>query len=784
MTESWAANNEFILNMTSDAKVRRIVGRVSELASRRVPDAPDMEAVLEALEKRLDDAVPLLPFSTYIITGTAGAGKSTCISALYQNLNCLISGATTVAAQNLSNVIRCHCPTIFHAFGFKGKHINLPLNPTEGDADRSDRTVGGIQRAELVKYWPVIRDICADFTKNKARGKFSFVNEGMMDFFSSVGNPTLWSTNVIVIDEAGTLSSHIFSAVVFLYWFFNCWLDTPLYRAGMVPCLVCVGSPTQTTAFESTFDHARQKIAIVRCNDILSFLISDPAVGEYADVSRNWALFINNKRCLDAEFGYLLKIMEYNLEVPEEVMSYVDRFVVPSSQILDPTQYEGWTRLFVSHSEVQRYIALLHSTLALANTSDSTVLFSCPIVCEIFSRPFEEYRAAINLHKLTPVDWLGKNLNRLSNYSQFADQDMSASDVRRTESSVRVTYLTKFVKNSSVSLNGKIKSCIFGFLGTLESFVEVLHSDSFIESHARDKPEQAYHLLNLLLYNGMYFFVREGVEAREFEYLRRIQALRPPPNLLRVEMPPDIEDLHQDVFYMACHPPPFPNSWANQLLYDYYVGVRDYFLLRLRTAVETFGREFLQREFQSFTANVRIVNGIEYVAEGEIRGVIEFATSVGSYSIGGYTNSPVRFGGFHQSGQPSDLTEGMPCMVLRDDAGFVCCLERNVTKLTENLEDGSSFHLCSVVDYGVSSKLAMTIVKSQGISLNKVAISFGNHRNVSKNLVYVAMSRTVDPRFLVMDANPLPSVAREESSGNAAKYIMSALNNPTTLLVY
>lgn len=781
---SGEASNEFILNMTSDAKVRKIVARVSRLAARKTAEPPDMDAVIEAMDKRLWDEVPLLPFSTYIITGTAGAGKSTCVSALYQHLNCLISGATTVAAQNLSNVIKCHCPTVFNAFRFKGKHINLPLNPLEGDAARR-RTMAEIQRSDFVRYWPVIRDICDDFSKNKPKKKFSFVNEEMIDFFTSVGNPTLWTTNVIVIDEAGTLSSYIFSAVVFLYWFFNCWLDTPLFREGRVPCLVCIGSPTQTTAFESTFDHAKQKVAIVRSSDILSFLISEPVVEEYARVSRNWALFINNKRCLDAEFGYLLKILEYNLEVPDDVMSYVDRFVVPVSRILDPTQYEGWTRLFVSHSEVQRYISLLHSTLALANTSDSTILFSCPIVCEIFSGPFDEYRETVNLHRLTPVEWLAKNLNRLSNYSQFADQDMSASDIKWTDASTRVIYQTKFVKNSSVSLNGKIKTCIFGFLGSLEAFIEMLKNDSFVESHARDKPEQAYHLLNLLVYNGMYFFVREAIEAKRFDFLKTLELLVPPLNLRKTQMPVTLEDPHQDSFYLICHHPPYPNSWANHLLYDYYSNIRDYFLARVEAAVGCFGPEFLRREFRSFTSNIKIVNGIEYVAEGEIQGVIEFATSVGSFSIGGYTYSHVRFGGFHQSGQQlSGLTEGMPCLVLRDDAGFISCLERNVTKLTENLEDGSSFHLCSVVDYGVSSKLAMTIVKSQGISLNKVAISFGNHRNLSKNLVYVAMSRTVDPKYLVMDSNPLPSVVQDASNSDAARYIMSALNNPKTLLVY
>lgn len=176
----------------------------------------------------------------------------------------------------------------------------------------------------------------------------------------------LWTTNVIVVDEAGTLSVHILTAVVFCYWFFNAWLRTPLYRRGRIPCIVCVGSPTQTDAFQSSFSHETQVNKIRECDNILTFLVGNPRAATYVDVARNWALFINNKRCTDVQFGHLMKTLEYGLELSPDILAYVDRFVVPRAAIMDPAQYVGWTRLFLSHAEVKTFLTTLHATLKTA----------------------------------------------------------------------------------------------------------------------------------------------------------------------------------------------------------------------------------------------------------------------------------------------------------------------------------------------------------------------------------------------------------------------------------
>lgn len=773
--------------MTSDSKVRRIVAQIKKLSGQTTADPPRMSEFtsLESQEDIEERDLPLLPFSVFLITGTAGAGKSTCISALYQNLNCLITGATTVAAQNLSRLTKSHCTTIFHAFRFKSRHVGVPLNYNKISSPCS---LEEVQKGHLMKYWPVIRDITDEFMRAKPAGKFAALEGEAADLFLRMGQANLWTSNVIIIDEAGTLSAYLLTAVVYFYWFFNSWLLSPLFREGRIPCIVCVGSPTQTNSFESTFNHALQRYIITRSSDILSFLISSPVVEKCLHVSQNWALFINNKRCLDPTFGHMLKMLEYNLDITDDVMAYLDRFVVPSSRILNPLEFVGWTRLFMSHQEVKSYISLLHSTLEMSQRGEDAILFTCPIVCEIHCKEFEEYKRFVHLgNNVSALEWLSKNLNRLSNYSQFVDQDMTASSVDKSDEAVRVTYATKFVRDSAISLNAKTKVCTFGFSGTYRLFCGVLESDAFLDTHAGDKPEFVYNFLNLLLYNGMYSFFREGLEQKATQYLSELQTLEYDQAIAA----PGEEDWDMgtgdgDPFYASVFYPPSPGTAGVQDLIHYYNCLKDLFFRRLSLARRHLGASFENRGYTTFTSNIRIRNGIEYLAhEGELRGFLEYATTVGNFTIKGFTPTRVAFGSFSASaGFSTDLATVMPCLVIGDASGFISCLERNVTRLTETMDEGTVFNICTVADYGVSSKLAMTIVKAQGTSLEKVAISFGNHRDIKKSHVYVAISRTTNPSFLVMDKNPLASLKPGGSEMESSNHILAAINNPTTLLVY
>ncbi|UTM05446.1 helicase-primase helicase subunit [Equid gammaherpesvirus 2] len=782
----------FILNMTSDSKVRAIVGRIRGLAAKTVPP-PEMSWFDSQFDPE-DAEGPFLPFSTFLITGTAGAGKSTSISALYQSLNCLITGATAVAAQNLSNGLKTYCPTIYSAFGFKSRHINiLPRHGRNAPA----RDMEGVQRNELCKYWPVISDILGEFTKKKQRGQYEHLTGAAFGALAKMGTPTLWTTNIIVIDEAGTLSSHILTAVVFLYWFYNSWLQTPLYKSGAVPCVVCVGSPTQTDAIQSTYNHSMQKHHIQECDNILTFLMKHEAVSRYVDLNHNWALFINNKRCTDPEFGHLLKTLEYNLDISPRMVDYIDRFVVPKSKILSPLEYVGWTRLFVSHREVKAYLTALHETLSLnqggAAAEADARLFTCPVVCEVFTDTFNEYREAVNLPGLTVTEWLQKNLCRLSNYSQFIDQDLSAVHIETGEESTKVTYLVKYVKNSYVSLNGKTKKCICGFMGTFEKFKTILDNETFIDAHSHDQPEYVYSFLNTLLYNGMYAFHKHGLDAGDEGYLDALRRLPIPPNITHLSTFQDALDQTEaallnpesDIFYHMTCAPPSASSASLSTLISFYMSLKSVFLQRLALAVSRFGRDFAERTFQTFTINMMIQNGVDFTSASErLFGLLGYASNVDTYKLKGYTFIPVGFGRFNQAELSRDLRDKMPVVVVEDPHGFIACLENNVNKMTEVMENGDLIHICTAGDYGISSKLAMTIAKAQGMSLSRVAVCFGNSKFVRKSHVYVAISRATDPKHMVIDCNPLKNLEEDREDNKTSKYIVQALNNPDTILVY
>lgn len=763
--------------MTSDAKVRRIVSRIAKLSKQRANPPPEMSWFDEQFDPA-DGCAPELPFSVYLITGTAGAGKSTSVNAVYQNLNALITGATTVAAQNLSRSLRSYCPTVFNAFGFRSRHIAMPTRPVSRNPCAS---IEQLQREDLTRYWPIIADISREFMRKKARGMYTSLDGTAFNMLCKMGPPSLWTTNIIVIDEAGTLSSYILTAVVYFYWFFNSWLNTPLYRQGSVPCIVCVGSPTQTDAFESTYDHGTQKHNITQCDNILSFLVGNTIVREYAKVTSNWALFINNKRCTDPEFCHLLKVLEYNLPIPDDLLAYINRFVVPRSQILDPLQYVGWTRLFLSHEEVKSYLSCLHAALGSQGRGDSK-LFTCPIICEVYTRAFEDYKRAVNIPNITVLEWLSKNLFRLSNYSQFIDQDMTAVHADTDDSATRVTYLTKFVLNSYVSLNGKTKRCLCGYMGTVADFRQILESESFIEAHSHDQPEFVYAFLNTLIFNGLYNFYQQGLHCKEFiTSICQIEL----PDILQSVQEEEAAPEGEDPFYFRVSTPPSSSSTPLPTLIAWYDALKRVFFNRADLAQQFLGSAAGTWDFQTFTVNMVIRDSVDFTSSsGRIFGMLDYASTVESYRLKGYTFVPVNFGRPRIAEAPSmDPRTRMPNLIVQDAAGFVACLENNVNKLTESLEDGSQLHLCSASDYGVSSKLAMTIVKAQGISLEKVAVSFGKHRHIKKSHVYVAISRAVNPKHVVLDCNPLLMLAPEDRVP-AATHIVKALHNPECLLVY
>ena len=83
--------------------------------------------------------------------------------------------------------------------------------------------------------------------------------------------------SVCVIATSALLGRHLLTAVVYCWWLINAAYDTTQYAARARPVL------------ESRFEHARQLCRVRASENLLTYLITNRALREYTDLSRNWA---------------------------------------------------------------------------------------------------------------------------------------------------------------------------------------------------------------------------------------------------------------------------------------------------------------------------------------------------------------------------------------------------------------------------------------------------------------------------------------------------------------
>lgn len=785
---------------------------------------------------------PFLPFSAFLITGTAGAGKTSSVQTLAANLDCVITGSTVISSQALSSALNrarsAQVRTIFKEFGFNSRHVSLSdriyLRHRDGVSFENVEPIQEQQWRDLSVYWPVLSDIVRRTLQ--AGGGLGRVSKDVGEFCRS---------NVIVIDECGIVLRYLLHVVVFFYYFYNAVADSELYRSRAMPCIVCVGSPTQTEALESHYDHRTQNRAVQRGLDVLSALIGDPVLSEYCRTSENWVMFINNKRCRDPDFGNLLKHIEFGLPLSPRHVEYVDRFVRPVGFVRSPAHVMEATRLFVSHREVKDYFTALHEYIRADNRH---LVFELPIYCLLNNEAFARYCDSMgpDVTPPTPEAWFRANLARIGNYSQFTDQNISAatevhelSDLVETEGGrcevVRETLLScriTFIRESSVAVTNKMRACVIGYSGTFESFAEILQKDLFLEKTPCEQALYAYSLLSGLLFSAMYLFYSSSFATDEIlvEFARialpDVPALRVDDGddaaardgdeaeggrLGRVvtdrigghggergedgdhgldEEITDLEmvcgsDIYTDAFFVKYPVPPSPFKISFEDAVQIYTTFRDVFLARYRIMQQRsrggFGRSPL------ITYNRRNVwrkKSCEITSHNRtFVGMLTYVSPNNSYVLEGFTNDHVS--AMHPERlriHPKILERGLPRLLVRDACGFVFALDHNVSRFSDYVE-GKTAHICTMVDYGVTSLMAMTIAKSQGLTLQTVAVDFGETKKpLRMSHVYVAISRVVDPDRLFMSLNPFRFP--HDGHGRIVPYIRRAVQDRRTTLIF
>nr|WHI94634.1 helicase-primase helicase subunit [Equid alphaherpesvirus 1]WHI94715.1 helicase-primase helicase subunit [Equid alphaherpesvirus 1] len=841
--------NEVYLNFTSMHGIQPVVARIRELSRKTVSAAmvPPLEWFerLPRLETPLDIEPLHLPFSVYLISGNAGSGKSTCIQTLNETMDCVITGATRVAAQNVYTKLSSafatrHINTIFQEFGFRGNHVQAQLGKYQYSCSSSPPPIEELQKRDIVYYWEVLVDITRRlFESTASRGEFENIRAlerllgrapgslTRLAFCTNGSLPAFTRTNIVIIDEAGLLGRHLLTVVVYCWWMLNAAYKSPQYAEGKVPVIVCVGSPTQTDSLESRFEHKNLKCHVRSSENVLTHIITNRTIREYVSLSTNWAIFINNKRCQEYEFGELMKVLEYGLPITEEHMRLVDTFVVPEAYINNPANLPGWTRLYSSHKEVSAYMAKLHAHLKVSGERQF-VVFTLPAYTFVKTAAFDEYKKITQQPSLSLDKWLAANASRVSNYSQSRDQDAGKTQceyysehgvvVARTD----VTY----VLNSQVSVTTRMRKFVFGFSGTFETFDVVLKDDAFIKTQGETSVEYAYRFLSTLLFSGMInfynFLKRPGLdEGRVREAYRRMAALTAklipgasvlesacdnpsgaPLNFRGLTDPPGFTggttndwDDDNDVVFAALNEGAIDMLYCNyefvrpettQEVYSQFLMLKTMFVGRYSIFMDLFGGDFESSPFDTFVDNISY-KGCEIFVGSMRGGVSSIALQTDSYTLMGYTSAPVY--PFVEELARRKLHEGiaelfgamnMPRMVLRDQHGFMSVLNVNLSEFVESVDD-VELDMATAVDYGLSSRLAMTIARSQGLSLDKVAICFPRN-NLRINSVYVAMSRTVSSRFLRMNLNPLRE--RHERDTVISEHILAALRDRDVQIVY
>ncbi|ACT88353.1 helicase-primase helicase subunit [Felid alphaherpesvirus 1] len=846
-------SNSIYLNFTSMHGIRNIVTRIKDLAGlsvskEKIPPVSWFKD-LTSLETPLDINPRELPFSVYLISGNAGSGKSTCIQTLNETLECVITGATRVASQNVyqklaSSYSSRPVNTIFQEFGFRGNHVQAQLGKYQYVCPSNPPPIEELQKRDLIYYWEVLIDITKRFLESNAtrvvfdtirsieliRGRASGTLASLA-FCVQGSLPAFTKSNVIVIDEAGLLGRHLLTVVVYCWWMINAIYNTPQYLAGRVPVIVCIGSPTQTDSLESTFEHHQLKCRIRSSENILTYLITNKTLRNYTSLSSNWAIFINNKRCLEPEFGELMKVLEYGLPLTEDHMRLVDQFVVPDAFINNPANLPGWTRLYSSHKEVSAYMTKLHAHLRVSGERQF-VVFTLPAYTFVRIEAFDEYRRVTGQPGLVIDKWLAANAGRVTNYSQSRDQDTGQvrCELHSKHGVVAARADITYVLNSQVTVTTRMKKLVFGFSGTFKSFDAVLKDDGFMKAHGETSAEYTYRFLSALLFSGMINFYN-FLQNRELdgilvsEAYRRLAELTT--NLLPVGTiscndkeaagalgPPltssqpfdfstlgDTTKIHHkncdddDLIFAALNEGEIDLLYCNYEfvrpesapeVYSQFLMLKNMFLGRYAIFRELFGPCIDSAQFNTYVDNLSF-KGCE-VFTGSVRGgLLSTALQTDSYTLMGYTHVPVHQ--FNDDLNRRRIHEGtaellgymhIPRVVLKDHHGFMSILNTNISEFVESIDD-LELSMATTVDYGLSSKLAMTIARSQGLSLERVAICF-TRGNLKLNSVYVAMSRTVSSKFLRMNLNPLRE--RHERDNVISEHILAALRDGGVQIVY
>ena len=394
------------------------------------------------LELLNDDTFPTFRYHCLCLQGPAGTGKSSFVKELVPFLgHAVYTCFTNVGTNNLNSKIKTEHGCNFGTLA-KNMRLRNPQPTIEIEYDSPAKSFKEAQLRSLAADYYNLRSVRENikkalpkFTKlnvqsnnNVAAWMLSGVMKNIYRDESSI--PQIAFADAIVLDEAGQTCGYSLCSLAFCVWLIRTYMQINLDKT---PVMILVGSMSQSQATKKIEDSSGTH-KTVAAESMLDYIFKYKVVSDFVGIHEpdRVLIFTQNKRC---QLKFLLPILK-GLDLGKNVRSYahlLDSIIVPHDVIANPgcekkdkraiegpmvtedntinVDLSAHIRIALSHRECAEYIAACMKELPCIDVPVYVVVLINEIRHMSDSADLDEY-----IHK-----WLNDQHNDIGCYSQFKD---------------------------------------------------------------------------------------------------------------------------------------------------------------------------------------------------------------------------------------------------------------------------------------------------------------------------------------------------------------------------
>lgn len=407
----------------------------------------DAKLVLKKQQELMeDDKFPEFPFHTVALMGPAGSGKSTSMEFLNTYLSHAVYCAfTNVGTDNVNSKLLYEQSAPFGTL-LANMRMSKPFPTFETqDCIREPINFKHAQLMSLAYDWYNISSMMKNIKKDlPVFFPFDGTSEEEDDYIWMLSSlfrqrhrstiPQIAIADFIVIDESGLAPFQHLSTLAFLISMIRCYFQVKLDKT---PVFILVGSVSQTYATKSSPDPNNTGLSkIVKTQSMLHYVFGVKAVADYTEMTAKdrTVIFLKNKRCT-MEF---LKPILAGLDIGKNMKSHshiLDALVVPRDVLTKPIlekryvgayksgilttserqntseiDLSGYVRIAVGHNVLTEYRSACYKHLTGIEYPVYVVVLLNEIRCMIKGDVYSFLD-----------DWLNNPTNNLGNHSQFKE---------------------------------------------------------------------------------------------------------------------------------------------------------------------------------------------------------------------------------------------------------------------------------------------------------------------------------------------------------------------------